>query len=128
MKKSKRKAGGAETSGEFCGLHCPNWTTWLFVILGAWFVLSAFGVPTLGGFWSWIVLLSGVCAWVCLANPQHQKTGCYFVGLPIWAAIAAVIIGAWFVLGDAGILPTFGISLLHLVLLVGAVAVLSLKK
>lgn len=114
--------------GEVCGLHCPSWTTWLFVLLGAWFVLSAFGVPTFGGLWGWLVLLSGVCAWVCAANPEHKKTSCPFARLPVWVAVITVVIGVWFVLGDAEILPTFGISLLHLALLVGAVAALSLKK
>ena len=113
---------------EVCPLHCPNWTTWLFVLLGAWFVLSAFRVPTFGGFWSWLVLLSGVCAWVCIANPKHQKTSCPFAGLPVWVAVVTVVIGAWFVLGDAGVLPTLGISLLPLALLLGAVAVLSMKR
>ncbi len=127
-KKGKMSLNKIGAKYEICGLHCPKWTTWLFVLLGAWFVLSAFGMPTFGGFWSWIVLLSGVCAWVCAANPSHQKTECPFAGLPVWVAAVTTIIGAWFVMGDAGVFPTFGISLLHLALLAVGVAVLSMKR
>src|SRR3989304_2759231 len=105
---------------EVCGLHCPRWILWLFAALGAWFTLSALGFPTFGSFWSWVVLLAGICSWVCAASEKHSKTSCPFAGTPVWFGAMTTIVGAWFVLGDAGVLPTLGLNLLYVATLLGA--------
>ncbi|MBT4539343.1 hypothetical protein HOI26_02330 [Candidatus Woesearchaeota archaeon] len=127
-KKKTKSSRKVVAKREICGLHCPSWTTWLFVLLGAWFVLSAFDVPTFGGFWSWLILILGVCTVVCALNPAHRKTSCPFAGVPIWAGVLTIVIGAWFVLGDAGVITTFGISLLYLAFFIGTIVLLKIKK
>lgn len=114
---------------DVCPMHCPDWMLWLFTALGAWFVLGdARVLPIFGGFWSWLVLLSGACAWMCASNPAHKKSDCWFANLPVWNGIVLALVGAWFVLGDTGVLPTLGISLLHLVLLIGAAGLIAMKR
>lgn len=113
---------------EVCGLHCPGWMTWLFGLLSAWFILSVFGIPTFGDFWSWVVLLAGVCGWVCGASETHKRSLCPFAGIPVWWGVLTTIVGAWFVLGDMGVLPTYGINLLHVAFLLGAISIGSLQK
>jgi len=113
---------------DFCPMHCPNWILWIFALLGLWFTLSAFGMPIFGGFWSWIVLLSGICSWVCASDKAHRKTNCPFAGLPVWFGVVFTIIGAWFVLGDTGILPTYGINLLYISLLIIILGIIGYKR
>ena len=103
-----------------CPWHCPSWMLWLFGLLGLWFTLNAFGIPTWGGFWSWVVFLSGLCAWMCSASAEHKRSVCPFAGLPIWWGVLTTLIGAWFILGDVGTLPTYGINLLYLATLLAA--------
>jgi hypothetical protein len=114
--------------GEICGLHCPKWMLWAFAALGAWFTLSALDVPTFGGFWSWAVLLSGTCSIICATNATHKKTSCPFAGIPVWFGVLLSAIGAWFVLGDAGLVSTFNINLLYVVTFVGALGLLWYRK
>ncbi len=113
---------------EVCGLHCPGWMMLLFGALSAWFILEAFGIPAFGGFWSWIVLLSGVCSWVCGASMEHRKSTCPFAGIPVWFGVLVTLIGAWFVLGDEGVLPTYGINLLPVAFLMGSIGVYVMQK
>ena len=103
-------------SKEICGLHCPKGMLWLWTAFAAWFTLGAFGIPTYGAFWSWVVLLTGLCTYVCASDPKHAKTSCPFTTLSPGFGILLALVGIWFVLGDESVLPTYGINLLYLVL------------
>jgi hypothetical protein len=88
---------------------------WLFVLVTAWFVISAFGIALFGSFWAWMVLLLGLCVYVCNKSKVHQKTSCCFKACPNWWAILIALVGVWFILGAEGIVSTYGINLLYLV-------------
>jgi hypothetical protein len=98
---------------EICGLHCPEIMLWAFTVVGLWFSLSAFKIPTVGNFWSWMVFLSGICASICITSKKHQKTGCPFSGVHPGVAIAGAVIGCLFLLGDVGLVPMFDLNLLY---------------
>jgi len=106
---------------DICPLHCPSWIKWLFVIFALWFTLSAFGIRVYGSYWSWLILLSGLCAWTCASNKRHRKSSCWFAGMPSWVGIVITLIGAWFLLSDFNMLSTLGIRLLHLMTLILAI-------
>ncbi len=112
---------------DVCGFHCPNWAKWLFVLITLWFTLSAFGLTVYGTFWSWMVLLTGLCAFVCNVN-MKGKSKCLCCKIPALCSLVFGLVGLWFVLGAEGILPTFGLNLLYLsAFLIGASLVVAQK-
>lgn len=113
---------------ESCPFHCPPAMLWLFAALGVWFVLQPFGAPAYGGFWSWVVVLSGACAWVCARNAGHRKSACPFACTPVWVGVVTTAVGVWYVLGDTGAVSTYSIPLLPLVTLIGAAFLISTQK
>ena len=121
MKKYTLKGGVIfmAKKGDVCG--CPAWIVWLLALLGLWHVAGAFGVQTWGGFWSWVVLLLGLGVWSA-CNAGKKAKGC-FAGWSLWFGVLLTLAGAWHVLADVAVLSNYGVSLLHVVVLLGALAV-----
>lgn len=95
-----------------CRPHCPAFCWLLFSLLGLWFMLGRYGIQTMGDFWSWFVLIFGICCTLKhlgKSNPQN----CPWGGLPLIFSLAIAAVGGWYVLADMFIVPPLGMELLH---------------
>lgn|GEM_PF-5489105 len=96
-----------------CRIGCPGLGLMLFALLGLWFTLSSFGIPTAGEFWSWFVLVLGlgmVNRHIFKSNPQNCPMG----GLPLFFSVLIAAVGGWYVLADLMFVPPLNIELLYL--------------
>lgn len=96
-----------------CRVTCPVFSLLLFSLLGLWFMLGQYGIQTTGDFWSWFVLILGVCMTlkhIGRSNPQ----GCPMGGLPLIFSLIIAAVGGWYVLADMFIVQPLNMELLHI--------------
>ncbi|MBY0353835.1 hypothetical protein K2W90_05725 [Candidatus Babeliales bacterium] len=92
-----------------------NWPTLglaLFAALGLWFMLDNLGMASAKGmFWSWFVLFLGISKLSChMECSKKEKCGPW--NPKILCGAVLTVVGAWFLLGDLGHVPTYGLNLL----------------
>lgn len=96
-----------------CRMGCPALGLILFSLLGLWFTLSPFGIPTMGEFWSWFVLVLGLgMVNRHMFKPNDQN--CPMGGLPLLISGIIAAIGGWYVLADLMFVPQLNAELLHI--------------
>ena len=117
--------------GVYIMIYCANqsheqtvrfarWIGFVIFIVGAWFLggeycMSLMPAPMsslskMGNASSWFVIILGI--WMIGSGMIRTCTH------PLWYSCIFTFIGVWFLLGDRGYAPTFGISLLYLMVFI----------
>lgn len=83
-----------------CSCKKMSWlsrlTMLLFSVLGLWYTIKPFGVPTYGEFWHWVTLLFGIYIMIYSANQSHEQT----VRFARWIGVVIFLVGGWFLVGE----------------------------
>lgn len=102
----------------------------LFSVLGLWYTLHPFGVPTVGEFWHWVMILFGVYTMVYCRTQSYEQTA----RLARWIGLVVFFVGSWFLVGEyfirlmpvpLTILSTVGSAGSWLVIVLGAWMIIS---
>lgn len=108
------------------------WIGLVLMVIGSWFLLGnviMYLVPIsflkhFGTSGSWLLAFFGLACFAYKKMNYYSITFDAIFNYPLWFSSGLSVIGVWFIVGDAGWLPTFGMSLAHIVIFLMPIGVL----